>query len=161
MPSFDVVSKVDLAEVTNALQHTLKEIAQRYDFKGSKSTVTLDAEGLTVLGDDEYKLNAVKEILFQKLNKRGISERSLDAQKIENASGGMSRQLIKITQGVASDKAKEINKYIKEMKFKVTSETQKDQLRVSGKKRDDLQEVIAALKAKDFGPPLQFINFRE
>jgi uncharacterized protein YajQ (UPF0234 family) len=161
MPSFDVVSKVDMQEVTNALQQTLKEIGQRYDFKGSKSTVELIGEELKVLGDDDYKLNAVKDILLNKLNKRGISPKSLDMGKIEDASGSMLRQTIKIQQGLPGDKCKEINKFIKETKLKITSETHKDQLRVSGKSRDDLQAAITALKGHDFGPPLQFINFRD
>jgi len=163
MPSFDVVSKVDMQEVTNALTQTLKEIAQRFDFKGSKSTVELlekDNE-LKVLGDNDYKLEAVKEVLMGKLNKRGISPKALEMGKIENASGSMLRQIIKITQGLSGEKTREINKYIKELKLKVTSETQKEQLRIVGKKRDDLQDVIAALRDKDFGVPLQFINFRD
>lgn len=161
MPSFDVVSKVDLQEVTNAIQQTTKEIAQRYDFKGSKSSVTLEAGVLKILADDDYKLKAVTEILYAKLNKRGISPQALDMGKVEAASGGMVRQEVKLVQGISSEKAKEINKYIKESGIKVTSENQKEQLRVSGKKRDDLQSMIAALKAKDFGIPLQFNNFRE
>ncbi len=161
MPSFDVVSKVDMQEVSNALQHTLKEISQRFDFKGSKSTVELVESELRVLADDDYKLDAVKTLLLTKLNKRGISPKSLEDGKVENASGGLLRQNIKIIQGLATEKSKEINKFIKEKKFKVTSEIHKDQLRVTGKNRDDLQLVIAELRTQNFGPPLQFINFRD
>jgi cyclic-di-GMP-binding protein len=161
MPSFDIVSKVDMQEVQNGLQHALKELAQRYDFKGSKATVTLENEELKISAENDYKLEAVKDILMTKLNKRGISPKSLDMGKIETATGGTVRQTCKIIQGLASDKAKEVNKYIKELKLKVNAEIQKEQLRITGKKRDDLQEVIAALRDKDFGPPLQFINFRD
>ncbi len=161
MPSFDVVSKVDLQEVDNAIQQALKEIATRYDFRGSKSTITFENGELKIVADDDYKLNAVKEILLTRLNKRGISPKSLDMQKVEDASGSMKRQMIKIISGLDSEKAKAVNKYIKELKLKVTSETQKEQLRVTGKNRDDLQATIEALRSHDFGPPLQFINFRD
>jgi len=161
MPSFDVVSKVDMQEVINSHAMALKEIANRYDFKGSKSTIELLESEFKVTADDDYKLNAVKDILMQRLNKRGISPKSLEMGKIEDASGGMLRQSIKIVQGLNADKAKEINRFIKELKLKVTSETHKEQLRVNSKSRDDLQEVIAKLRDYDFGIPLQFNNFRE
>lgn len=161
MPSFDVVSKVDMQEVQNALQHTLKEISQRFDFKGSKSSVELIESELRVIADDDYKLDAVKTILLTKLNKRGISPKSLEDGKVETASGGLLRQSIKIIQGLSPEKCKEINKYLKEKKFKANSEIHKDQLRVSSKSRDELQAVIADLKGQNFGPPLQFINFRD
>lgn len=163
MPSFDVVSQVDLQEVSNAIQTSLKEIYQRFDFKGTKTEIELDPKEkfIKVLSDNEYKLEAVKNVLYTRLNKRGISPKSLDPQKIEVASGSMSRQVLKLISGLSSENAKEINKFIKEMKIKVTSETQKEQVRVTGKSRDDLQEVITALKGKDFGPPLNFINFRD
>src|SRR6476660_2124356 len=118
MPSFDVVSKVEIPEVHNAIQHTLKEMGQRYDFKGTKSTIEFiekDVE-IKVTSDDDYKLNALKDMLMAKLNKRGISPKSLDMGKIESASGGMARQGSKIIQGLAGDKCREINKYIKELK---------------------------------------------
>ena len=161
MPSFDVLSKVDLQEVDNAMNQSLKEIAQRYDFKGSKSTITFENNELKILADDDYKLEAVKTILMTKLNKRGISPKALDMQTVEPAGGSMIRQVIKLVQGVPGDKAREINKFIKELKLKVTSETQKEQLRVTGKNRDDLQEVMAQLRAHDFEIPLQFGNFRD
>jgi len=161
MPSFDVVSKIDMQEVTNAVVQTTKEIAQRYDFKGSKSTLSLQDGTLTVLADDDQKLQAILEILMSKMHRRGVSPQALDRQKVEAASGGMLRQNIVLIQGVSTEKAKEINRYIKDLGLKVNSEIQKEQLRVSGKKRDDLQSAIAALKAKDFGLPLQFNNFRD
>jgi uncharacterized protein YajQ (UPF0234 family) len=161
MPSFDVVSKVDLQEVTNAIVTSLKEIGQRYDFKGTKSSIELIGEEIKIISDDDYKLESLKTILLTRLNKRGISPKSLDMQKVEGASGGTVRQMIKIIQGLAAEKAREINRYIKDQKFKVTSETHKDQLRVNGKSRDELQTVMAALKTQDFGPPLQFTNFRD
>ena len=161
MPSFDVVSKVEIQEVHNSIQQCLREIGQRYDFKGSKSTVEFKENELVVLGDDEYKLGAIKDILLTKLNKRGISPKSLDMGKLESAANGMIRQNIKIIQGLEGDKCREVNKFIKELKLKVTSETLKEQLRVSGKSRDDLQTVMSALRGHDFGPPLQFLNFRD
>jgi uncharacterized protein YajQ (UPF0234 family) len=161
MPSFDVVSKVDMQEVANGLQMALKEIANRYDFKGSKSTIELVESEFKVIGDDDYKLNAVKEILMTRLNKRGISPKALEMGKIEAASGGLLRQSIKIVQGLNPEKCKEINKFIKELKVKVNGETNKEQLRITGKSRDDLQTVIAKLRDHDFGIPLQFNNFRE
>jgi uncharacterized protein YajQ (UPF0234 family) len=161
MPSFDIVSKVDFQEITNSINHSLKEISQRFDFKGSKSTIEfLDGE-IKVLADDDYKLDAVKTILFTKLNKRGISPKSIEEEKVESASGGMLRQILKVIQGLSTEKSKEINRFIKDSKFKVNSEIQKDQLRVTSKSRDELQTVIGALRSHDFGPPLQFINFRE
>jgi uncharacterized protein YajQ (UPF0234 family) len=161
MPSFDVVSKIDMQEVTNAVVQTTKEIGQRYDFKGSKSTLTLTDGVLTVVADDDAKLQAILEILMTKMLRRGVSPQAMDRQKIESASGGLLRQNIQLVQGISSEKAKDINRFIKDLGAKVNSEIQKEQLRVSGKKRDDLQTVIAALKAKDFGIPLQFINFRD
>ena len=161
MPSFDIVSKVDMQEVKNALEMALKEIANRYDFKGSKSSIELIENELKVIGDNEYKLNAVKEILMTRLNKRGIHPSALDMGKVEDASGGLLRQMIKIVQGLESDKCKEINKHIKDLKLKVTSETHKEQLRVTSKSRDELQTVMASLRAADFGIPLQFNNFRD
>jgi uncharacterized protein YajQ (UPF0234 family) len=161
MPSFDIVSKVDMQEITNAITHSLKEIGQRFDFKGSKSTIEQKDVEITILADDDYKLDAVKTILYTKLNKRGISPKSIEEQKLESASGGMLRQVLKIIQGLEVEVSKDINRFIKDQKFKVTSEIQKDQLRVTSKSRDELQSVMSALRAKDFGPPLQFNNFRD
>lgn len=161
MPSFDVVSEVDEQEVDNAVNQAIKEISQRYDFKGSKSEIKWEkGEEIVLVGDDDYKLTTVNDILQGKLVKRGVSLQSLEYGKVEDASGGIKRQVVKIVKGISGDKAKEINKYIKELKLKVQSQIQGDQLRITGKKIDDLQEVITALKQKDFGAALQFVNMR-
>lgn len=158
--SFDIVSKVEMSEVTNAITQATKEIAQRYDFKGSKSTISLEKEELVLVSDDEYKLEQVKDVLSSKLIKRDISLRSINFGKIEQASGGTVRQRGKIAQGIDSDNAKKINKIIKDSKLKVKSQIQDDQIRVTGKSRDDLQQIIALLKGADLPLDLQFINFR-
>jgi len=164
MPSFDIVSEIDMQEVDNAVNQARKEIEQRYDFKGSKSEINLEKEkekeGITVLADDDYKLKAIIDILQSKFIKRGISIKSLDYGKAEAASGSMVRQVIKLKNGIPTEKAKEIIKIIKETKLKVQSQIQEEQVRVTGKNIDDLQEIIALLKGKDLDIPLQFENFR-
>ena len=160
MPSFDIVSKVDMQEVDNAVNQTIKEIAQRYDFKGSKSEVTLEKDSIKVLADDDFRLKAIIDILQSKFIKRGISIKSLDYGKAETASGGMVRQNIAIRQGIAKEKGKEICAIIKETKIKVQGQIQEDQVRVTGKNIDDLQEIIQLLKGKDLDVELQFVNFR-
>jgi uncharacterized protein YajQ (UPF0234 family) len=160
MPSFDIVSKVDMQEIDNAVNQTVKEIAQRYDFKGTKSEVTLDKEAIRVLADDDFRLKAIVDILQSKCVKRGIPLKALQYGKAEPASGGMMRQLITIQQGVSKEKGKEIIGVIKETKLKVQGQIQEDQVRVTGKNIDDLQETIRVLKGKDLGLDLQFINFR-
>ena len=160
MPSFDIVSKVDMQEVDNAVNQTIKEIAQRYDFKGSKSEVTLEKDAVKILADDDFRLKAIVDILQSKCIKRGISIKSLDYGKAENASGGMVRQNIAIKQGIAKEKGKELCAIIKETKIKVQGQIQEDQVRVTGKNIDDLQEIIRLLKGKDLDVELQFINFR-
>ncbi len=161
MPSFDIVSKVDLQEVDNAVNQAVKEIQQRYDFKGSKSEIKWDKkEEVIVTGDDDGKLRSVIDILESRLVKRGISLKSLDLGKVEIASGDLRRQTIKIVQGIPSEKAKEITKIIKELKVKVQAQIQEDQIRVTGKKIDELQEVIQALKGKDLDVNLQYVNMR-
>ena len=160
MPSFDIVSKVDMQEVDNAVNQTIKEIAQRYDFKGSKSEVTLEKDAVKILADDDFRLRAIIDILQSKCIKRGISIKSLDYGKAETASGGMVRQNIGIKQGIAKEKGKELCAIIKETKLKVQAQIQEDQVRVTGKNIDDLQEVIQLLKGKDLDVELQFINFR-
>lgn len=161
MPSFDIVSKVDMQEVDNAVNQTIKEISQRYDFKGSKSEVTLEKDSVKVLADDDFKLKAVVDILQSKFLKRGISIKFLQYGKAETASGGMVRQIITIQQGISKEKGKEIISVVKESKLKVQGQIQEDQVRVTGKNRDDLQEVIRLLKGTDLGVELQFLNFRE
>ncbi|HRJ89445.1 MAG: YajQ family cyclic di-GMP-binding protein [Blastocatellia bacterium] len=158
--SFDIVSKTDYAEVTNAINQTSKEISQRFDFKGSKAAVELQQKDLLLTAEDETKLRNMNDILQSKLVKRGISLKALDYQKIEPAAGGTVRQTVKIQQGIPTDKAKEVVKFIKDGKFKVQASIQGETVRVSGKDRDTLQEIIAALKANDFGIDMQFDNYR-
>ena len=160
--SFDVVSKVDLQEVSNAVQQATKEISTRFDFRGSKSKIEWNEKELqlTLTSDDEHKLKSVVDILETRLVKRGIAVKSLDFQKVEPAAMGTVRQVAKIQQGIASEKAKEIVKTIKDRKLKVQASIQADQVRVSGRAKDDLQEVMAVLRAGDFGVPLQFTNYR-
>jgi len=160
--SFDVVSKVELQEVSNAVQQASKEIGTRFDFRGSKSKIEWNEKelALTLTSDDEHKLKSVVDILETRLVKRGIVPKSLDFQKIEPAAGSTVRQLVKIQQGIPSEKAKEIVKAIKDRKLKVQAAIQADQVRVSGRAKDDLQDVMALLRAGDFGVPLQFTNYR-
>ncbi len=161
MPSFDIVSKVEVQEVDNAVNQAIKEMQQRYDFKGSKSEIKWEkGEEITIVGDDDNKLRSVVDILEAKLVKRGVSLKSLDYGKVEDASGGMKRQTIKIRQGIPTEKAKEIVKIIKDAKLKVQSQIQDEQVRVTGKKIDDLQEVIQTLKSKELDMNLQFVNMR-
>lgn len=159
--SFDVVSKVDMAEVKNAIAQAMKEITQRYDFKGSISDVELKEDAVLHLkSDDEIRLKAVIDVLQSKLFKRGVSIKNLEYGKVEPATKGTVRQEIKILQGVPGDKAKALVKVIKDAKLKVQAAIQGDQLRVTGKNKDDLQEAIALLKKNDQGMELQFTNFR-
>ncbi|MRR33291.1 YajQ family cyclic di-GMP-binding protein [bacterium] len=161
MPSFDIVSKVDMQEVDNAVNQTVKEIAQRYDFKKSKSEVTLEKDAVKILADDDFRLKAIIDILQSKFLKRGISVKALQYGNAEAASGGMVRQLINVQQGISKEKGKDIIAAIKETKLKVQAQIQEDQVRVTGKNIDDLQEVIKLLKGKDLAIELQFINFRQ
>lgn len=161
MPSFDVVSKVDMQEVDNAVNQAVKEIGQRYDFKGSKSEISMEKDAVKVLADDDYKLKAVIDVLQSKFLKRNISIKFLQYGKVEPSSGGMVRQLINIQQGISKEKGKEIIAVIKESRIKVQGQIQDDQVRVTGKNRDDLQEAIQLLKSKDLGVEMQFTNFRE
>jgi len=159
--SFDVVSKVDMDEVKNAVSQAMKEIGQRFDFKGSVSKIELkDDKVLTLSSDDEVKLKAVIDVLQTKLHKRGVSIRSMEYGKIQPATKGTVRQEITIQQGIPQEKAKGLIKAIKDSKIKVQASIQGDQLRVSGKSRDDLQEVIALFKKDDQGLDLQFTNYR-
>jgi len=158
--SFDIVSKTDYAEVTNAINQTTKEISQRFDFKGSRATVELQDKDLLMSAEDETKLRNMNDILQSKLLKRGVSIKALDYQKIEPAAGSSVRQVVKIQQGIPVDKAKEVVKFIKDGKFKVQASIQGETVRVSGKDRDTLQEVISALKGKDFGIDMNFDNYR-
>ncbi len=161
MPSFDIVSKVDMQEVSNAVNQAVKEIEQRYDFKGSKCSLSLDGEGVRILADDEYKLKAVVDILQSKLIKRKVSLKAILYGKVEPAAGGTVRQVATIQQGVPTEKGKEIVALLKRSKLKVQGQIQEEQVRVSGKNRDDLQGAIALVKEQDFGLDLQFINYRD
>jgi len=160
--SFDVVSKVEMAEVKNAVDQASREIETRFDFKGSVSEIELDEKKgtLTLVSDNETRMDALVDVLESKLHKRGIDIRQLDLGKLEEASKGTVRQTATIKQGLDSDTTKKIVKLIKDSGIKVQAAIQGDQVRVSSKSRDDLQAVITKLKAQDFGTPLQFINYR-
>ena len=161
MPSFDIVSVVDMQEVDNAVNQAVKEIAQRYDFKGSKTEVSLEKDGtIRLQTEDEFRLKASVDVLQSKFVRRAVSLKALQYGKVEPASGGRVRQVVTIQQGIETEKAKEIVKAIKDAKMKVQASIQADQVRVSGKNRDDLQAVIALLKGKEFGIELQFTNYR-
>jgi len=159
--SFDIVSKIDLQEVKNAVETAGKELRQRFDLKGSKSEIRFeDEKELVVSSADEFKLKAVIDILQSKIMKRGISLKSLVYEKIEKALGGSVRQKITLQQGISTEKAKDINKAIKASKLRVQTQIQGEQLRVSAKSKDALQDVMQLLRAKDFGVDLQFVNYR-
>jgi uncharacterized protein YajQ (UPF0234 family) len=159
--SFDIVSKVDLQEVSNAIQNALKEIHTRFDLKDSKSDIQLEGkEALVLSSADEYKLKAVTDILQSKLVKRGVPIKALNYGTVEPAAGSSVRQKITMQQGIPIEKAREIVKLIKDSKKKVQASIQGDTVRVSGKDRDALQEIIALLKGHDFGIDMQFTNYR-
>jgi len=159
--TFDVVSKIDLQEVSNAIQQALKEVTTRFDLKDSKSKIDLEGKDAIILNSaDEYKLKAVNDILQQKLVKRGVSLKGLTYAAVEPAAGGTSKQKITLQQGIAIEKARDIVKLIKDSKKKVQASIQGDLVRISGKDRDTLQEVIALLRSRDFGIDLQFTNYR-
>jgi len=160
--SFDIVSKVDMEEVSNSVQQAMKEIGQRFDFRGSKSSIELDkVKGeLTIISDDEYKLQSVVDVLQIKLVKRKVPLKALDYGKVEPAASGTVRQVVTLQQGIPTEKAKEIVKIIKGEKLKVQAEIQKDQLRVRAKKIDDLQALMSTLKEKDLGIHIEFVNYR-
>ena len=158
--SFDIVCKVDMQEVTNALDQTRREVATRYDLKDSKNEVALEKTDIVITAADDMKLRAVVDILQSKLHKRGVPLKALSYGAVEEASGGQQRQKIGLQQGIPIDKAKEIVRLIKETKLKVQASIQEDQVRVSAKSRDDLQKVIALVREKDLGIAIQFSNYR-
>lgn len=158
--SFDIVSEIDRAEVTNAINQTVKEVRQRFDFKGSNANVVLEKEELLLSAEDETKLRNMNDILQQKLVRRGVPLKGLNYGSVEPAAGGTVRQHVKIQQGIPQDKAKEIVKFIKDSKAKVQASIQGDVVRVSGRDRDTLQDIIAKLKEKDFAIHMQFTNYR-
>jgi len=158
--SFDIVSEVDRAEITNAINQTVKEVRQRFDFKGSTATVALEANELILTAEDETKLRNMNDIFQQKLVRRGVPLKALSYSNVDPAGGGTVRQKVQIQQGIPQEKAKEVVRFIKDSKAKVQASIQGDIVRVSGKDRDTLQGVIAELKGKDFGINMQFSNYR-
>lgn len=161
MPSFDVVSEIDEQEVKNAVDQATREIVTRFDFKDTNSSIELADSKVTLASISEDRLRALLQVLEEKFVKRGVSLKTLDRGKVEEATRGTARQVITLKAGIGTDKAKEINRALKESGLKVQSQTQGDSVRVTGKKRDDLQGAIAFLKDKDFDIPLQFNNFRD
>lgn len=162
MPSFDITSEVDAQEVRNAVDQAAREVANRFDFKNTNSSLELTDTSITLRSSTEDRLTALRQVLEEKLVKRGVSMKALDYAKVEEASGGSARQVANLVAGINSEKAKALNKFIKDLGMKgIQSQTQGEQLRVIAKKRDDLQAVIAACKEHDFGIPLQFGNFRD
>jgi uncharacterized protein YajQ (UPF0234 family) len=162
MPTFDVVSEVDMQEVRNAVDQAQRELATRFDFKGTDSTVELTDKAIELHSATEERLKAAAQVLEEKLVRRKVSLKALDYGKVEEAAKGTARQRVALNVGISDDKAREIGKFIKGLSLKgVQHQVQGDQLRVSGKKRDDLQAAITAMREHDFGVPLQFTNFRD
>jgi hypothetical protein len=158
--SFDIVSQVDRAEIVNALNQTMKEVRQRFDFKGSSAEVVLEEQELVLTAEDETRLRNMNDILQQKLVRRGVPLKAFNYGRVEPAAGGTLRQRVAIQQGIPTEKAKEIVKFIKDTKAKVQSAIQGDTVRVTGRDRDTLQDIISQLKTKDFGINMQFTNYR-
>lgn len=158
--SFDIVSQIDRSEITNAINQTIKEVRQRFDFKGSHANVVMEKNELILTAEDETKLKNMNDILQQKLVRRSVPLKALNYGHVEPAAGGTVRQHAQIQEGIPQEKAKEVVKFIKDSKAKVQSSIQGDVVRVTGKDRDTLQDVIAKLKAKDFGIHMQFTNYR-
>jgi uncharacterized protein YajQ (UPF0234 family) len=161
MPSFDVVSKLSMQEVDNAVNQTKKELGTRYDFRGTSTEIELSPEGIALRSADKEHLSAAYKVLMEKMVKRGVSLKSLDPQEPEPAAKQSLRQLIKLKEGIATDKGKELVKLLKDSKLKVQAQIQDEQLRVSGKSKDDLQSAIRLLRGADVGIDLQFENFRD
>jgi len=161
MPSFDVVCTIDLQEVDNAVNQTLREVGQRFDFKNTPTELTREGNSLHLRSADDFKVRALAEILREKLAKRQVPLKALDEQPIEPGPAGSAKQVIALQQGISSEKAREIVKLVKDAKLKVQAAIQADQVRISGKKRDDLQAVIAMLRREDLGIAMQFVNFRD
>jgi cyclic-di-GMP-binding protein len=162
LPTFDVVSQVDMQEVRNAVDQASREVSTRFDFKGTDSTIELGEKSIELHTESEQRLKALTQVLEEKLVKRKVSLKALDYGKVEEAAKGTVRQTVTLSVGINADKAREIGKFIKGLGLKgVSHQMQGDQLRVSGKKRDDLQDAIQAMREQDFGIPLQFVNFRD
>lgn len=161
MPTFDIVSKVDLMEVQNAVNQAQKELGNRFDFKGANASITLDKAEIKLGANDQFKIKALEEMVVGRLSKRGISMKSIDRGEPDISPLGHARQSIKIKQGIEGAVAKQITSFIRDTKLKVTASIQGDEVRVSGKSRDDLQEAIAAVQGHDFPVALTFVNFRD
>jgi len=161
MPTFDVVSQVDMQEIDNAVNQTRKEVGQRYDFKDTKTEIGLENNEIHIQSTDDYKVKAVVEVLQSKMARRQVPLKALIYGKIEPAAGGRAKQTVTVQQGIATDKARVIVKLVKDTKLKVQAQIQGDQVRVSGKNRDDLQRVIQLLKQQELDVALQFVNFRD
>ena len=161
MPSFDIVSRTDMTEVDNAVQGAMREIGQRYDFKGSQCSIERAEETLTLRADDEGKLKQVQELLRGHMARRKVEAKALDFGKPEKATGNTVRQTVTIKQGIARENAQKVVKAVKDAKLKVQAAIQGDELRVSGKKRDDLQDAIRIIKSLEMDQPLQYVNFRD
>jgi uncharacterized protein YajQ (UPF0234 family) len=161
MPSFDVVSKVNLMELDNALNTAAKELAQRYDFRGTNTTIERGDEGITIRSSDEPHAAAALTVLRERMSKRNVSQKCLDPKDVEPAGGQTVRQLVAIKQGIEMEAAKKIVKAVKDSKIKVQAQIQGDELRVTAKNRDDLQAAIAFLRKGDYGLDLQYVNFRD
>jgi len=161
MPSFDVVSKLDHHEVDNAVQQAKKEVSTRFDFRDTGTEIDRTDEGIVIRGDSEGRVEAARKVLEEKLVRRKVSLKSIDPQEVQPAGGRAYRQLLKLKEGIDSEKAKEIVKMLKGTKLKVQAAIQGDLVRVTGKKRDELQEAIGVLRGQEVGLPLQFTNFRE
>src|SRR5215471_8981999 len=161
MPSFDIVSQVNSMEIENAVNQSKKELANRFDFKGSKAEITLDKTEIRLTAEDQFKIRTLAEIVMARLSKRNISLKSVEKAEPDISPLGHARQVIKIKQGLDATVAKQITGFIRDSKAKVTTQIQGDEVRVTGKSRDELQSVIAAVRAKDFPVAVQFVNFRD
>jgi cyclic-di-GMP-binding protein len=161
MPSFDIVSELDMHEIDNAVQQAQKEVGTRFDFRGTDTEIERTDEGILVRANSEGRIEAALLVLKEKLAKRKVGQRTLDPQKVEPAAKGHVKQLIKLKKGISKEKAKDVVQFIKDKKLRVQSAIQGEQVRVTGKKKDDLQEVIQAVRSQDFDLDLQFTNFRD
>ncbi len=161
MPSFDIVSQVDMQEVRNAVDQSMREVVNRYDFKGTDTLIEITDDGITVESASDHRVEAAIDVLKGKLVKRKVSLKSISGGEIKPVGGARSRAVFTLNQGISQDDAKQLSKMIRDMKMKVQAQIQGDQLRVQAKKRDDLQTVIVEVKALDFRVPLQFVNYRD
>jgi uncharacterized protein YajQ (UPF0234 family) len=161
LPSFDVVSEVDKHELANAVDQTMREIGTRFDFKGSSADISISGDNMLLKGDSEFQIKQIHDILFQKMSKRGIDVGSLELGDVGSFAGNKAQQNILVRQGIDKDLARKIVKVVKETKLKVQAAIQGEQVRVTGKKRDDLQQIMSKIKSADLGQPFQYNNFRD